>query len=130
MNINNGATLSGGSSVTLTPAGITPGKSSYVGPLHTRLEAETVELFASTVLANSKSPASSRTGVKIRVTDVTAAAEGCCTTTVDEVIVDLGVRSSITAPDALIDRVVAHLRGLVYHADFVTALKKGILPQS
>lgn len=129
MDITIGATLTGGSSVTLAPAGNLPGKSTFVAPAHARLTPHTVEFTASGGTPSGDNPGVARTGMKITFAD-RQTAEGCCTVAAGAVILDLGVRWSLNQPDTLVDDVVSYLRGIVYTVAFVNAIKKGILPTS
>ena len=132
MNITTGATLTGGSSVTLTPAGIQPGRSVFVGPDHTRLTPRTVEFTTSQTPPSTKNkvPGVGRTGLKIRFAGHTAT-EGCCDAQMDEAVVDLGVRVGLTPnSDTLADAIIDYLKGVVYTAAFEDAVRKSILPQS
>lgn len=127
MNVTIGATLTGGSTVALSPAGISPGKSVFVTPSHSRLEPETVEFTVSQT--GSANAPQAKTGLKIsfasRVDE-----EGCCTVKAGAVVVDLGVRWDLSQPDTLADDVIAMLKGLVYTTSFADAVKKGILPNA
>lgn len=129
MNITIGATLTGGSTAVLSPAGNSGGKSTFVAPDHTRLTPETVEFTTSGGVPSGTNPGVARTGVKISFSD-RQVEEGCCTVQAGAVIVDLGVRWSLNQPDTLVDDVVSYLRGIVYTDAFVDAIKKGILPSS
>lgn len=125
MDIKSGATQTGGSTVALQPAGISAGRSSYVGPGHTRLEPVTVEFTASGSTTGSNPVA--RNGVKITFAD-RLVEEGCCTVVEGSVIIDVGVRWSMNQPATLVDSAVDYLRVIVYTTAFVDAIKKGILP--
>lgn len=129
MNITEGATLAGGSSVTLSPAGILPGRSSFVGPGHTRLEPETVELTVSGGTPGALKPGTAKTGVKITFASRLVEA-GCCTVTPGSVVANLGVTWDLSQPASLVDELIARLRAVVYSTQFVDAVKKGILPSS
>lgn len=129
MNITTGATLSGGSTVTLTPAGIQPGKSTFVGPGHTILTPVTVDYTFTAPKTTSTNPGTSRTGLKVSFASRTET-EGCCTVQDGAVIIDLGVRWSLNQPTTEVDDAIAYLRGLVYTTAFVDAVKKGVLPQA
>lgn len=129
MNVTIGATLTGGSTAVLTPAGISPGKSTFVAPDHSILTPETVDFTFTAPKTTPSDPGVSRTGMKVSFAarnDV----EGCCTTQSGAVIVDLGVRWSLNQSDTLVDSVISYLRGLVYTTQFVDAVKKGVLPTS
>lgn len=129
MNITTGATLTGGATVALSPAGNMPGKSVFVGPNHTRLVPNTVEFTASGGVPSGSNPGVARTSVKIsfanRLTE-----EGCCTVKAGSAIVDLGVRWSLDQPEAVVDDVLEYLQGLVFSTAFIDAVKKGVLPST
>jgi len=129
VNITTGATLTGGATTVLSPAGITPGKSTFVGPDHTRLVPNTVDFTVSGGNPIGSNPGVARTGVKIsfanRLTE-----EGCCTVKAGSVIVDLGVRWSLDQPSSLVDDALDFLKGLVFSTAFEDAVKKGVLPAS
>lgn len=125
LNVTVGATLTGGSTVTLVSAGVSPGKSVFVTPDHTRLTPETVELTSSS--GGTVSNPTARTGLKITFAS-RVEEEGCCTVKAGAVRVDMGVIWDLSQPDTLADDVIAMLRGLVYTTAFADAVKKGILP--
>lgn len=127
MNVTIGATLTGGSTLALSPAGVTAGKSTFVTPSHTRLAPQTVEMTVGGSSTGSNPVA--RTGVKITFAD-RQVEEGCCTVQEGSVIIDLGVRWSLNQPAALADDVIELLRGLVFTTQFADAVTKGILPSA
>jgi len=131
VNINTGATLTGGATTVLSPAGITPGRSVFVGPNHSRLTPETVTFTASTTLpSKANAIGSGRTGLRIVVADQSTE-EGCCTTVRDEVTVDMIIKSTLASGSAaLIDRALALLRALAYSSALETAVENEVLPQS
>lgn len=129
MDITTGATLTGGSTVALSPAGVMPGKSVFVGPDHTRSEPNTVEWTVSGSAINAKPGQKARTGLKITFVD-RETAEGCCSTETTDVIIDLGVRASYNVPTAVIDKAIDYLQGLVFTAAFENAVKKALLPSA
>lgn len=129
MNITEGATLTGGASVTLAPAGLLPNRSSYVGPGHTRLEPETVEFSVSGGNPNSKEPGTAKSGVKITFAN-RLVAEGCCGNVPGSVVVNMGISWDLTQPDTLVDDAIDRLRAIVYHSSFPDLVKKGILPST
>ena len=65
MDVTIGATLTGGSTVALTPAGISPGRSVFTTPDHTRLTPETVEFGATGGNVSAQDPGTARTSMKI-----------------------------------------------------------------
>lgn len=125
LSITEGATLTGGSTVVLASAGVSPGKSTFVGPDHTRLEPDTVELTVSGT-SGGVNPVG-RSGMKVTIADRTVS-EGCCTVAEGSGIIDLGVRVGLNQPEAVSDRLIARIRGFVYTTAFVDMVKKGILP--
>lgn len=127
LNIKTGATQTGGSTVGLTPAGVSPGKSVYTGPSNTRLQIQKVEFTSSTGNASKDSLGSARAGMKITFAD-RSVTEGCCTVRVGSVIIDLGLRWDLSQPVAEVDLIIEYLRGLVYTPEFATFLKAGIVP--
>lgn len=129
MNITEGATLTGGSSVTLSPAGFLPGKSSYVGPGNTRLEPETVEFTVSGGSPGAVKPGTAKTGVKISFAN-RLAEEGCCTVTPGLIVANLGITWDLSQPESLVDALIARLRAVVYHSSFPDMVKKGVLPSA
>lgn len=129
MDITIGATLTGGESVTLTPAGVSPGKSILLAPGHTFLEPETIEFTSTPPRTTNSSAGVARTGMKISFA-ARQTEEGCCTVQAGAVIADLGIRWSLNQSEDLVDDVIDYLRGLVYSTDFVSAVKKGVLPTS
>lgn len=129
MDITIGATLTGGSSVTLTPAGVSPGRSTFVGPDHSILEPETVDFTFTAPKTTTSDAGTSRTGMKVSFASRTDV-EGCCTVQSGAVICDLGIRWSLNQPDTLVDSVISYLQGLVFSTEFSDAVKKGVLPTS
>lgn len=127
MDITIGATLTGGTTVALVPAGVTAGKSTFVTPTHTRTTPQTVEMTIGG--ASSGDNPVARTGVKITYSD-RSVGEGCCTVTEGAVIMDLGIRWNLNQPETQADKVIAMLRGVVYTTAFANAVKKGILPSA
>lgn len=126
-NVTIGATLTGGSAVSLSSAGMSPGKSVFTTPDHTRLTPETVEFTVSGGNPTASDPGVARTGMKISFASRTEE-EGCCTVKAGAVIADLGIRWNLTQPGTVADDVIAYLRGLVYTTQFADAVKKGIIP--
>lgn len=130
MNITIGATLTGGSSVALAPAGNQPGRSTFTSPTHSRLEPETVEFFSrNPPNPTADKPGVATTGLKVSFASRTVE-EGCCTVKAGAVIADLGIRWDMSQPTTVVDDVISYLRGIVYTTAFEDAVKKGILPAS
>jgi hypothetical protein len=126
-NVLIGATQTGGTSTSLSSAGISPGKSMFVTPDHSRLIPETVEFTVSGGNPTAVNPGTARTGLKISFANRTVE-EGCCTVTAGSVIMDLGIRWDLSQPETVVDDVIAWLRGVVYSTQFADAVKKGVLP--
>lgn len=121
-----GATLTGGTTVTLTPAGNSPGKGVYAFPGHTRMVPQTAEMIVST--KGSKQAPIAHTGVKLTLGDHTVT-EGCCTVNQGTMRFDTGVQYEIgSVSEAAVDAGIAKYRAFVYTAEFVTAVKAGLLP--
>jgi hypothetical protein len=131
MLIKVGATQTGGSDVTLSPAGIQPGHSTFTAPSHSRLEPQTVDFYVRNPKPgkNSASPGIATTGVKISSAN-RLAEEGCCTVVAGAVVIDLGIRWDLSQPETVLDAAIERLRGIVYTQAFVDAAKKGVLPSA
>lgn len=132
MNITTGATLSGGSTVALTPAGIQPGRSTFVGPNHTRSNIERVEFSSSQTLPNTKTGAKGqgRVGVRLQFSEAAGTGDGCCNAVQPGLVIDLGIRTDTLSSDTQVTRAIEYLRGVVYTTAFEDAIKKLVLPQS
>lgn len=127
MNVTIGATLTGGSTAALSPAGVVPGRSQFTGPDHSRLEPQVVSFSTSQSGTSATAPGTAKAGLKISFASRTEE-EGCCTVKAGAAGVDLGVYWDLSQPEAVIDDVISYLRGLVYTTDFVNLVKKGIVP--
>lgn len=125
LNITEGATLTGGSAVVLASAGVSPGKSTFVGPAHSRAQPDLVELGVSGTTTGSNPVG--RSSVKLTIID-RSVEEGCCTAADGSGIIDLGVRIGLNQPESVSDRLIARIRALVYTTAFENMVKKGILP--
>lgn len=126
--IKTGATLSGGTDRLLTSAGLyAGGKASFTAPTHTRLAPRLVDLLVSPPIARGADPGVARAGAKIMFAD-RQQSEGCCTVQPGSMIIDVGARWHLSQPETLADDAIAYLQGLVFHAAFIDAIKKGILP--
>lgn len=125
MNIIENATLTGGTTVTLRPSGLSPGRSTYTGPGHTRLEPETVDFTVSG--SNSGSNPTAKSGVKIVFAD-RQVEEGCCTVREGAVTIDLGVRYQMNQPESVVNAGIERLIAIVTSPSFPDMVKKGILP--
>jgi hypothetical protein len=125
-----GATLTGGSDVTLSPAGLSAGgKATYTTPDHTRLSPEVVDFLVTAPTSSKNDPGVARSGLKISYAS-RSQEEGCCSVSLGTVIIDVGFRWPLGQPEAVVDDAIAMLKGLVYTAAFSDALKKGVLPTS
>ena len=130
MNLANlSGTMTGGSTVVLTPAGLSAGgKASYTNPDHTRLEPRVIDFFVTEAKGQGTDPGVARAGIKISFASRTTE-EGCCTTAPGTVIIDLGVRWPLSQPQSVVDGAIDYLQSLVFNAAFTDAVK-GILPTS
>lgn len=130
MNFLLGATLTGGTSTTLSPSGLSAGgKSSFTGPGHSRLEPQTVDFLVKAPVTNSKDAGVARSGLKIAFAN-RAESEGCCNVVPGTIIVDVDFRWPLSQPESIVDDAIAYLRGIVYTTQFADAIKKGVLPTS
>lgn len=128
LNVTIGATLTGGTSTALTPAGLyAGGKASFTTPTHTRLEPQIVDFLVTAPTPKGSDPGVARSGVKIAFAN-RVEAEGCCTIVPGTIIADIGVRWPLAQPEAVVDEVIAWIRGVVYTTAFADAIKKGVLP--
>jgi hypothetical protein len=125
--LKTGATQTGGTTVTLVPAGVSAGRSAFVAPTHTRLEPKTID-FTSSISGNKGAAAGrAHSGMRINFAD-RESTEGCCTVNAGAVRINMGFDWDLSQPDTLVDDAVAYLRGAVFETWFVDLLKKGILP--
>lgn len=123
-----GATLTGGTDVVLASAGLSAGlKASFVTPDHTQLEPRVVDFSIVRPTTTKSDSGVARSALKIAFAN-RVEEEGCCNVNAGTVIIDVGIRWPLSQPDTLVDDTIAMLRGLVYHASFADAIKKGILP--
>lgn len=127
--LNVGGTLTGGSTVAYTPAGVSPGKSVFVGPNHSRTRTDQFSLTASQTPPNTKTGAAGqgRVGTQLLQLIPVAAEEGCCTTKVASFQVDTSVKTSSDFTDAQVDTSIDLYRALVMTAEWKNAVKKLIL---
>lgn len=128
MDITIGATLTGGTTLVLQPAGITPGKSVLAVTGSTRLEPKSVQFYAEAPVSKANDPGVAKTGMKVSLAN-RLTEEGCCTVAAGTVIIDVGVRWPLSQPETLVDEAVDILQGLVFSTEFISAIKAGILPQ-
>lgn len=130
--LNVGGTLTGGTTVALTPAGISPGRSVFVGPDHSRNRTDVVTLTANSTPSNAKTGAAGvgRIGTQMKQSIPIAPADGCCTSATAEIQFDTSVKVNSLADDTALDAAIDRYRALVYTAAWKTAVKSLILPQS
>lgn len=131
MNLANvGGSMTGGSTVVLTPAGLyAGGKASFTTPGHTRLEPQVIDFLVTQANTTKDDPGVARSGLKIAFAN-RVESEGCCAVQPGTIIVDLGFRWPLSQPESLVDDVIDYLQALMFNASFIDALKKGILPVS
>jgi hypothetical protein len=127
--LNVGGSMTGGTTVVLSPAGLSAGgKASFTAPNHTRLEPEVIDFLVTPVKATSASdPGVARSGLKIAFAN-RVESEGCCGVQAGTVIFDVGMRWPLSQPEAVLDSAIQYLQALVFSTAFVDALKKGVLP--
>lgn len=128
MNVIIGATLDGGSTVALAPAGLTPGRSVFTSPDHTRLEPETVTFTTSQSTAKN-GVVTGKAGLQLLLANIEEE-EGCCTVKAGHVRVDLGLYWDLSQPRSVAEKALAYLRGVVYTDDFENLILKGITPSA
>lgn len=121
-----GGTQSGGTSKTLTPAGGTNGRYSWVFPEHTALSQRmmTVQVINTPVSKDNLGVQEAR--VDFALTDA-AASEGCCGTTSGGVYVNLKIRWSLNQPSTTVDTALDYLQGAAFATFLEDAIKKGII---
>jgi len=120
--------MTGGSTVALTPAGITaPGKSTYTIAGHTLLNPKTVDFFTTRPKTQNTSPGTARNGFTIRLAN-RVTEEGCCTVEAGTVIIDVNVRWPLNQPQTILDDAVKYLQALVNNSAFVSQVSSGVLP--
>jgi hypothetical protein len=129
MNVTIGATLTGGTVKALSPAGVAPGKSTFVSPDHSRLTPETVEFTTAPGTPQNTDPGVARSGLKLSFAS-REMEEGCCTVKAGAVIVDVNFRWNLNQPEAVADDVYDWLQGILYTAECRNSFKKGILPST
>jgi hypothetical protein len=129
MNLANlGGSMTGGSTVVLTPAGLSAGgKASYTNPDHTRLEPRIVDFFVSQAKGQGSDPGVARSGLKISFASRTTE-EGCCNPAAGSVIIDIGIRWPLSQPYTVVDSALDYLQSLVFSSAFVDGIAKGTLP--
>jgi hypothetical protein len=131
MNLANvGGSMTGGSTVVLTPAGLSAnGKASYTTPSHTRLAPRTVDFLVTPTKISGVDPGTARSALRVYFADRTVA-EGCCDTKVGSVIIEVSCKWSLNQPESLVDSAIDYLQSLVFDPAFVAGLKSGTLPTS
>lgn len=126
--LNVGGTLTGGSTVVLTPAGLSSGgKASYTTPEHSRLNPQVIDYLVKTPVTTSKDPGVARSGLKVALAN-RVEAEGCCNVQAGTVIIDVDARWPLSQPESLVDDAIELVRALVMSTAFADAIKKGVLP--
>jgi hypothetical protein len=129
--LNTGGSLTGGATVAYTPAGVTAGKSVFVGPQHNRTAVDRFSLTVAQTPANSKTGAAgiSRAGTQFR-REIPVEVDGCCTAKVSQVGFDTQAFANTNASDADVDMAIDRYRALVMTAEWKAAIKTQILPSA
>jgi hypothetical protein len=126
--LNYGGTMTGGSTVVLTPAGLyAGGKASYTTPSHERLTPQVVDFLVTPAVTSKSEPGTARSGLKVALAN-RVESEGCCNVQPGTVIIDVGFRWPLSQPESLVDDAIKYLQALVFTSAFVDACKKGTLP--
>lgn len=128
MNLTEGATLTGGSTVAYTPAGSKPGGVSYVRSTHTMAHPQRLQITARVEGESKTSLGTARGGVQFVFADRQASEEGCCSLASGVVQLDMGTRWDLSQPESVVNEVIAAVRAFVYTNEFAALFKKGILP--
>lgn len=124
-----GATLTGGTDKTYASAGLSAGgKATFVAPEHTQLEPRVLDVFRTAAVETKDSLGVARAGFKVSFASRTTE-EGCCNGSSGTAIFDGSIRWPLSQPVAIVDDVIAAVRGFVYSTAFEDMIKKGILPQ-
>lgn len=125
---NKGGTMTGGTTVTLSPSGLyAGGKASFTTPDHSRLVPQTVDFLVRQATPQGTNPGTARSGLKIAFAN-RETTEGCCDVKAGTVIIDVDFRWPLSQPETLVDAAIDYLRALVHTTAFADALKKGVLP--
>lgn len=129
--LNVGGTLTGGTTVAYTPYGVSPGKSVFVGPDHSRTGVDQISLTASATPGNTKlgTPGTSRVGTQVKWSQPLVS-EGCCTAVTKDIQFDTQARCNSAATDTDVDDAIDIYRALVYTAAWKAAVKQMILPSA
>ena len=122
--LNVGGSLTGGSTVVLTEVSASSGKVRFAFPDNTRLAVRTLEVSASSS-AKGSNP-TGHTGVKLSFGD-RMVEEGCCTVKTGTHFVDIGVRTALDQPEALVDDIIEAARAYVCSTHFESVVKTGVI---
>lgn len=121
-----GGTQSGGTSKTLSPAGGTNGRYSYVFPEHTALSTRRLTVGVKSAKVTKDSLGSSEATVDLELANASAA-EGCCGTVSGGVYINVKIRWTLNQPDTLVDLGIDYLQGVAFATFLEDAIKKGII---
>lgn len=125
---NVGGTLTGGTESTLSFTGSANGtKVSFATADSTRLAPRHVDFYSNPARTTSQDPGVARSGLKVTFSD-RQQSEGCCTVSAGSVIIDVGLRWSLSQPEALVDSAIELLQSLVFSDEFISSIKSGSLP--
>ena len=125
---NFGGTITGGTSLTFRPATITGNKSIFLAPNHTRLAAREVDFIVSNAKTTPSDPGVARASAKILLSNRDAQ-EGCCGVVAGSVIIDVGIRWSLSQDEALVDDALKYLQSLAFSQELRDAIIAAVLPQ-
>lgn len=124
---NFGGTLSGGSSVALTIGPNSGTKAVFYAPGHTRLAAREVDFTVANAKTTNTDPGVARATAKVILAD-RKASESCCTVTSGSVIIDIGLRWSLSQDESLVDDALLYLQSIAFSDELRNAIVKAILP--
>lgn len=127
MDLTIGGTQTGGTLTTLTPAGGTGGRYSFVLPSHTVLNNRTVTFQVKRSGASKTSLGDNTALVDIAFANSTPE-EGCCTIVTGGVYTNLKIVYGLTQPETVVDEVLDVLQGVAFATALRDMITKGILP--
>lgn len=121
-----GGTQTGGTSKTLTPAGVdSSGRYRYVFPEHTALSQRGFVIGTKVGPVTKDSLGFQEATVDFALTD-SAPSETCCSTVSGGVYINLKIRWSLNQPSTLVDLGLDYLQGMAFASQLEDAIKKGI----
>lgn len=127
MDLNIGATLTGGTSQAWTKQTTSGSKATFVSPAHTRLEPRLLEVGVAGGDVLNSAPGVARSTFKVTFAS-RGVDEGCCSATPGNVIFDGALRWNLNQPETLAEDVLDVVRAFVYTTEFENMVRKGLMP--